>query len=323
MAAVYVSGGRLNTVSRVGTVDSMNRLGEVGVINEIRDVQIKSLPCPRVNNKGMIEAWSWSKVGSIAIAIASAKVSYEAANNRYKIAKRYWQLAKSEWEDFYDNYRPLEKKELAEIKAENKPTVDYIGALHGHTQSIEPIFNNLNNFRADLASKFCVCPDKDIASQFLLAKSTVYGDLDNFSRRYAEDLQQRRDDIRWNKRTQAANRGRSLVSQSTSFANKAQSFYAEYSDAMTSVAQGAAKFAGRLDKRRDTEYNAPRTAEVASRRDYTGATGIPTVDGQKHDGVYFDDVYSSQNVSGIGGGQEPLAPISFDPTGMSSAFGNT
>lgn len=322
MPSVYVSGGQLNRVSRVGSVDSISRLGEVGVINEVKDVQIKSLPCPRVNNKGMIEAWSWSKAGSIAIATASAKVSYEAANNRYKIAKRYWELAKGEWDDFYDNYRPLERKELGEIKAEDKPKVDYDKALQGHTQSIEPIFNNLNVFRENLASKFCICPDKDIASQFLLAKSTIYGDLDNFSRRYAEDLQQRRDDIRWNKRTQAANRGRSLVSQSAAFANKAQSFYAEYSDAMTSVAQGAAKFAGRLDQRRPTEYNAPRTSEVASRRDYTGATDIPTVDGQSVSGVYFDDVYSSQNVSGIGGGQEPLTPISFDPTGMSSAFSN-
>lgn len=322
MPSVYVSGGQLNRVSRVGSVDSISRLGEVGVINEVKDVQIKSLPCPRVNNKGMIEAWSWSKAGSIAIATASAKVSYEAANNRYKIAKRYWQLAKGEWDDFYDNYRPLERKELGEIKAEEKPKVEYDKALHGHTQSIEPIFNNLNKFRDNLASKFCICADKDIASQFLLAKSTIYGDLDNFSRRYAEDLQQRRDDIRWNKRTQAANRGRSLVSQSVAFANKAQSFYAEYSDAMTSVAQGAAKFAGRLDQRRPTEYNAPRTSEVASRRDYTGATDIPTVDGQSVSGVYFDDVYPSQNVSGIGGGQEPLTPISFDPTGMSSAFSN-
>lgn len=322
MASVYVSGGRLNSVSRVGSIDSMNRLGEVGIINEVRDVQIKSLPCPRVNNKGMIEAWSWSKAGSIAIATAAAKVSYESASNRYKIAKRYWGLAKSEWDDFYENYRPVERAELTEIKAENVPEVDYETALQGHTDAILPIYDNIQKFRSSLSDKFCICPDKDMASQFLLAKSTIYGDLDNFSRRYAEDLQQRRDDIRWNKRTQAANRGRSLVSQSASFANKAQSFYAEYSDAMTSVAQGAAKFAGRADQRQRTQYNPTRTTEVASRRDYTGATGIPTVDGERMDGVYFDDVYSSQGVSGIGGGQEPLAPISFDPTGMSPAFGN-
>lgn len=319
MASVYVSGGRLNTVSRVGTVDNMRRLGEVGVINEIKDVQIKSLPCPRVNNKGMIEAWSWSKVGSLAIAVASAKVSYDAAKNRYNIAKRYWALAQSEWDDFYTNYRPVEQEELAEIKAEPIPDVEYDTAQKGHTQSIEPIYRNISVHRNTLADKFCICPDKDMASQFLLAKSTIYGDLDNFSRRYAEDLQQRRDDLRWNKRTQAANRGRSLVSQSASFATKAQTFYAEYSDTMTSVAQGAAKFAGRLDQRRPTEYNQTRTAQVADRRDYSGASQIPTVDGQTHGGIYFDDIVPSQGVSGIGGNQEPLFPTSYDPTGMSGA----
>lgn len=323
MAAVYVSNGQLNRVGRVGSIDNMNRLGEVGVINEVKDVQIKSLPCPRVNNKGMIEAWSWSKAGSIAIATASAKVSYDAANNRYKIAKRYWNLAQSEWDDFYKNYRPLERKELAEIKAEGIPKVEYDKAQQGHTQSIEPIYGNINKFRNNIAAKFCICPDKDTTAQFLLAKSTIFGDLDNFSRRYAEDLQQRRDDIRWNKRTQATNRGRSLVSQSATFANKAQAFYAEYSDALTSVAQGAAKFAGGVSQRRPTEYNTPRTTQVANRRDYTGASDIPLVDGQTTNGIYFDDVYSSQNISGIGGGQEPLSPISFDPTGMSQAFSNT
>lgn len=322
MPSVYVSNGQLNSVSKVGSVGSMGKLGEIGTINEVKDVQIKSLPCPKVNNKGVIEAWSWSKAGSIAIATASAKVSYDAANNRYKIAKRYWNLAKGEWDDFYNNYRPLERVELGEIKAEDIPDVDYAISLQGHTQSIAPIYSAIEKYRANLADKFCICPNKDTAAQFMLGRSTITGDLDNFSRRYAEDLQQRRDDIRWNKRTQAANRGRALLSQSTSFANKAQAFYAEYSDAMTSVAQGAAKFAGGLSQRRPTEYNAPRTAEVSSRRDYTGATGIPTVDGERLDGVYFDDVYSSQNVSGIGGGQEPLAPISYDPTGMSSAYGN-
>lgn len=318
MAAIYVSGGMLNKVSRVGTVDDMRRLGEVGKINEVKNVQIKSLPCPRVNNKGIIESWTWSKVGSLAIATATAKVSYDAAKNRYDIAKRYWRLAKDEWDDFYDNYRPIEKVEISEIKAEAIPEVEYNISHEGHTSAVNPIYKNIADYRENLANKFCICPDKDITAQFLLARTTVYGDLDNFSRRYAEDLQQRRDDIRWNKRTQATNRGRSLISQSTAFANRAQTFYAEYSDAMTSVAQGAAKFAGRLDQRRATEYNPTRTAQVADRRDYTGASQIPMVDGQTTDGIYFDDIYPSQNISGIGGGQEPLAPISFDPTGMSS-----
>lgn len=320
MASVYVSGGRLNNVSKVGSVGSMGRLGEIGVINEVRDVQIKSLPCPKVNNKGMIESWTWSKAGSIAIATASAKVSYDAANKRYKIAKRYWALAKSEWDDFYENYRPLERVELGEIKAEAVPVVDYDTAALGHTTAIDPIYNAIDSYRNNLEAKFCICPNKDIAAQSLLTKSTIFGDLDNFSRRYAEDLQQRREDIRWNKRTQAANRGRSLISQSTAFATKAQTFYAEYSDAMTSVAQGAAKFAGGLSQRRPTEYNAPRTAEVSSRRDYTGATGIPTIDGQKLDGVYFDDIYPSQDFNN--GSQEPLSAVSYDPTGMSSTYGN-
>src|SRR5699024_1319172 len=41
---------------------------------------------------------------------------------------------------------------------------------------------------------------------------------------------------------------------STGLASRASSFYGEYADSMSAVAQGAAQFAGFIDKRRPTEY---------------------------------------------------------------------
>lgn len=217
-------------------------------------VNVLSMPCPTVSDAGLTAAWTWSKAGAMLIAAASAKASYDTAKDRYKIAKRYQRLATQEWDFFYSAYRPIERKELAEIKKEKEHIVEYVRAIRGHLSAIDPVFSNMDAQRLELGSKFCVCPDAGMMTQLEVAKSAVTGDLENFARKYAETWVDEKNDIRFARRVAAANRGRSLLADSTSLASKASSVYGEYADGMTSVAQGAAQFMGYIDKRRPTQY---------------------------------------------------------------------
>lgn len=221
-------------------------------------VQVESMPCPTVSNTGLIGAWTAAKVGALLISANATKNSYDAARDRYKIARRYHVLAKDQWDMFNDNYRPIERIEMAEIRAEGKYYTDWGSDVAGHLSAIPAVFANVNAQRNNIGAKFCVCPDTGILTQFEIAKSTISGDLENFARRYAEVQTEEKNDIRFARRVAAANRGRSLLADSTAFATKASNFYGEYSEAMTSVAQGAAQFAGFIDQRRRTEYNGPR-----------------------------------------------------------------
>lgn len=219
-----------------------------------QQVHVISMPCPTVNNAGLIESWTWAKAGALLISANSTKAAYDAARDKYKIGKRYHALAKSEWEFFYDTYRPVERVEVAEINEEKMYANDYARSTKGHLASIDPVFANIDQHRLNLGSKFCVCPDAGIMTQFEIARATISGDTENFARKYAEFYADEHNDIRFARRVAAANRGRSLLSDSTGLASKASNFYGEYADGMSAVAQGAAQFAGFIDKRRPTEY---------------------------------------------------------------------
>lgn len=220
----------------------------------VQTVHVASLPCPTVNNAGLVESWTWAKAGALLISTNSAKASYDAARDKYKIGKRYHNLAKSEWQFFYDTYRPVERVEIAEINDEKIYKNDYARSTNGHIASINPVFANIDIHRLSLGSKFCVCADAGVMTQFEVARSTITGDTENFARKYAEFYADEHNDIRFARRAAAANRGRSLLSESTGFASRASNFYGEYAEGMSAVAQGAAQFAGYLDKRRTTTY---------------------------------------------------------------------
>lgn len=333
---VNVVGGKLSKVDSVGTMDTLKNINNIHLIHEVKDVQIKSERCPRINDESLIESWDMWKAASLALATVSAIVSYQSARKRYKIAKRYWNLAKSELDHFFDNYMPVEKQELAELKVMQIPEAEYDTARKGHTASIDPIYNNIYSQRQAMMDQYCLCPDPTAESKFLLAKNTIEGDLDNFSRRYAENLRQRRDDLRWDKRTKAANRGRNLASTARGFADLAQNFYGDYSDAMTSVAQGLSGIAGYMGSRRQTVYNESDPRRISSRAgpggiQYTGGQqraiyeqttpNIGTVhqsgytQGAQYQPEYFDDLnsnnmyFDNNPVFGIDN-----ASTSFDPT---------
>lgn len=219
-----------------------------------QEVYVRSLPCPTVNNVGLIESWSWAKAGATLIAANSAKAAYDASRDRYKIGKRYHRLAQSEWDFFYSAYRPIERVEVAEVNSELPYANDYARATTGHLGAIGLVFANIDSMRKNLGGKYCICPDAGIMTQFEIARATVAGDSENFARKYAEFYADEHNDIRFARRVAAANRGRSLLSDSTATASRAASFYGEYADSMSAVAQGAAQFAGYIDNRRPTRY---------------------------------------------------------------------
>ena len=240
---------------------------ERGKIDRVKDVSIKAFPCPKVNNEGLQGAWWIADKIAIAVSLWATLETWKAAKEEYKIGKRYYDLAKEQWDFFYEHYRPLEEQELAEIWAEQEPYIpDYMTKTQGHTNLVDFTFTQADAHRRQLAAKYCICDD---VSQFRTAdlmRSTVWGDSDNFARRYAEQLAQEKNDIRWQRRIAAASRGRNLLATSATFASKAAGFFNQYAQGMSSVAQGAAQFSGYVQNRFKTEYN-PVRSRVDARAD--------------------------------------------------------
>ena len=249
-------------VEKVKLIDSIKRLESIDSIN---NVHIKSFPCPKVNDRSITASWTLAKLASAAITTAATAEYFRAANEQYKISQRYWKLAREEWDFFYDNYRPLEIKELSELNASLPNTPDYTNTINGHTRYVDPIFSQIDKKRAALAAKFCICDTTSDAIRFAVAKSTIHSDADNFARRYAEHMVDVKDDMRWARRVAAANRGRSLLAESTKYANKAAGYYGDYAGAMSGLASSAMYGNQWLSQREKTEYNSWDKARINNR----------------------------------------------------------
>ena len=314
---VEIIGGTLNQIQQITTIGNefgRVKVDEVTEIKRVDNVSIKAFPCPKVNDAGLTGAWWWADKIAVAVSLWATYESWKAAKEEYKIGKRYYDLAKEQWDFFYTYYRPLEDQELSEIFAENPYTPDYANATKGHTHLIDNVFAVADRHRMALTAKYCVCPDVSQFTKTYVTKSTVWGDSDNFARRYAEKLAQEKNDIRWARRIAAASRGRGLLSSSTSFASKAAGFFSDYAQAMGGLAGNAMQFSGYVRNRNQTEYN-PVRQRINSRADvpdfYNGMDTIRAVDSIP--------MYESIGRGGASwGGWESAAPYmqsGFDPTG--------
>ena len=221
-------------------------------------VSIAAFPCPKIDDKGLNRAWFWTDKIAQGVALWATYETYKAAKEDYKIAKRYHELAKEQWDLHKQYYHPLEQQELDEIWAEKPYKPDYPTAIAGHTHTIDNVFAAVDKQRKALNAKYCVCPDVSLFTKTDITKSTIGGDSDNFARRYAEKLAQERNDIRWARRIAAAARGRGLLSESASHAQKASNSLNAYAQAMGGLASSAMQFSGYVQNRHMTEYNGAR-----------------------------------------------------------------
>lgn len=312
MGSVYVNGGKLDTVNKVNEISTIN------TIKRIDRVAIAAFPCPKVTDKGLTGGWWWADKIALAVALWATYESWKAAKEDYNIGKRYYNMAKDQWDFFYKAYRPLEDQELDEMWAEGEYKPDYGTATKGHTGLIDATFAKADRHRQSLAAKYCVCADVGQFTKTEIVKSTIHGDSDNFARRYAEKLAQERNDTRWNRRTQAASRGRGMLSTSSSFAAKASGYFSDYSKAMGGLATSAQNFRGYLSQRFETEYN-PARQRIDSR------AAVPNYSYNNNDyiGNYSTIPTTGMSTGGIawqGGNGLPMAQSAggLDPAGIIS-----
>lgn len=267
MASVNVSGGKLDSVDNVNTIDTVNKIMSIGNKDGLPGLHIAAFPCPPVTGEGMTRGWQILDIIGKATALLASQRAYKAAQMQNKIARDYYNLAKDEWDYFYSTFRPLEQAELAEIHATDPFKADYATAVAGH-DCTDSVFENMTTYRKRLMGMFCVCPNLDSSINYDLALSTIRGDSKNFARRYAEKQAQKLDDLRWNRKLAAANRGRGLLPQSADFARIAAEKFGNYSNAMTKFAGQAAELSEYIRNRVESVYNGEHTNRINTRSGY-------------------------------------------------------
>lgn len=254
MTAVAVTGGTLDFVKSMGTIDTVTKITSVGSAAGTPGVHIAALPCPTVNNAGVTGSWSWRTAAATAVALLSTAAAYEMADMQYQTAKRYWQLARERWDYFLNTYKPCEQKEVVEACTAPIPVPKYKAVQKAYTTGVQLAFDHATADIMQLSALYCVCPDMSLAKDVDLMRSQFIGDGISYAMRREEAMSEALDDLRWNRKIGVLNRGRGLLAQSASFARTASDMYDQYGKSMSAVASGATEFLGYSLNRNPTDY---------------------------------------------------------------------
>jgi hypothetical protein len=255
------------------------KLDEITTIGTIENVKIAEWPCPKVNNEGVSGSWDWRVAGSVAVALLSTAAAYTIAEQQYQTAKAYWKLARERWDYFLNTYRPCEEREVAEACTAIVPTANYDRAIMGYTSGVTLAYSRADDEILRLSKLYCVCTNASLVKDIELMRSQMVGDGVNYAIRREESVAEALDDVRWNRKIGVLNRGRGLLSQSTSYARAASDMYDQFGKSVSAVAQGATQFLGYAMNRNDTVYPA------RNQQQYPGYAGYSVPPAESVDGL--------------------------------------
>jgi len=237
-----------------GTLNAITKIPSVGSASGAEGVHVASWPCPKVNNVGVTSSWDWRVAAATAVALLSTAAAYEIADMQYQTAKAYWKLARERWDYFLNTYRPCEKNEVAEACTADIPEANYNYAINAYTSGAELAFAKADRDVMRLSALYCICVDNSLARDTDLMRSQMVGDGVNYAIRREEAVAEALDDVRWNRKIGVLNRGRGLLSQSTSYAKAASDMYDQFGKSVSAVAEGATQFIGYALNRNATTY---------------------------------------------------------------------
>lgn len=232
-------------------------------------------PEPQVTDVGVKSNAKWARLAAVAVATFNTLAMIRIAEKQLDIANEYYKLSRRNWDRFREIFEPCERKEIAEACSTPLYQPKYDQQAAEYMSEVDRTFGVAEDRIADLYKRYGICHDPSLSRDIALARSQVAGDSGNFAYRYEEFRKIARDDVRWNRRSQALNRGRDLPSDAVKYAKAAADAFNEQGNMLGSAAQGAMTALGYFSARNETTYpQAPRRAQS------------PYLVGQAPNGVY-------------------------------------
>lgn len=251
--------------------------------NNIGSIMGAKSPCdffpqPQVTNSGVTDNATFAQIAATTVAAVTTAASVKIANKQIDIANDYFDIARQKWDRFLNKYQPCEVKEMAE--ACNTP--EYVPQYDTQADAYENNVNVQYGLAADeindFARCYCVPIDNSFFRDLALSQVQLSVDSGNYAYRYEENRKDNKDDVRWNRRGQALNRGRNLQNEAASYAQAASRAYSSLGDSVRQAGEGAATALGYFQTRNNTVYPT-RTALARPNASMVGANGFMKVNG--------------------------------------------
>lgn len=251
MAKVSVSEVKTANVSKVGEVGTIKN---VESIKETRNVGFYWWRAPVVDDTGVKKSATWKQAASIGVAIINTLMAIKIAKMQRDIANRYKDMFLEDHNRYMNVYAPRENEYMLSLgeapiyKEQYKERGDlYNNFFNGSTK--------LSDAWANMAIRQVpLCVDPTLTNSRELYRSTLQANTNDTARRQEDYDKIVHDDLRFKRRADALDRGRSLVVNSAEFANKASGLYGQLGSGIGAAAEGAMGALGYFGARNNTGY---------------------------------------------------------------------
>lgn len=282
MAKVSVSEVKTAEVSKVGTV------GMVEEIKMVKDVGFHIWRAPQVDDKGVKKAANWKQAASLGVAIINTLMALKIARMQRDIAAKYRDMFLEDHNRYMNTYSPREKEYMLSLGEAPIYKERYRERGDQYSQYASASIRGAEDWAGYIEDQIPLCTDHSIYNDRAMFNGMLQaGALDTA---YTQENYDKivHDDLRFHRRADALDRGRSLVVSSADFADKASGLYGQLGKGIGTAAEGAMGALGYFGARQNSGYP-------------TGVTSYDAVD-NSHQEVGAE----SGNLRSVGGLTNPI-----------------
>lgn len=219
------------------------------------DCRGPNLQSPKgITDDGIITAADIARGAAIAVAGANATAALEIANRQSQLAKGYLGISQEENNYYYNTYAPCEDTELEEACSAVTESMHLDTSTGRYIASIRHQFVGKTEKELACNSRYCTGRAVAIIRDNAIQEASAAATAANMARRYEEARYDAKDDLRWNRREQALNRGRDMMAQALTFSGIAYGVFGELGAQAAYGAAGAIGYLGYTSTRRPTVY---------------------------------------------------------------------
>lgn len=217
--------------------------------------------CGGVSDSGLSTAAYIAQAAAAAVAGYQVNAAISIAEKQEQLAKGYLGISQEENNYYYNTYAPCEDTELEEACSAVTEPMHLDTSTGRYIASIRHQFVGKTEKELACNSRYCTGRAAAIIRDNAIQEASAAATAANMARRYEEARYDAKDDLRWNRREQALNRGRDMMAQALTFSGIAYGVFGELGTQAAYGAAGAIGYLGYTSTRRPTVYPTMRSVQ--------------------------------------------------------------
>lgn len=207
-----------------------------------------------ITDSGITWAARVAQAAAVVVAGYNTAAAIKMAEKQEELAKGYLNIAKEQRNYYNEVYAPCEDSEISEACSAELYEMHVDSTVGRMLASVRHQFAGRPEKDVRCIGRYCTGKVAAVIKDLAVAEAQALATATGLGIRYEEQRKEAKDDLRWNRRAQALNRGRDMMSEAVEYSGFAYGLFGRLGAQAAQGAAGAIGYLGYASTRRDTVY---------------------------------------------------------------------